>query len=54
MVGQPQHLFDNADADARYVAVTRDGSRFLVAQRPDLGGTSVTVVTNWPGLLAGK
>ena len=53
-VGQPQVLFALPDADARYVAVTRDGQRFLVAEAPSAGETPVTVVTNWLGLLQGK
>ena len=53
-VGQPQVLLALPDADARYLAVTRDGQRFLVAQAPSVGETPMTVVTNWLGLLQRK
>jgi eukaryotic-like serine/threonine-protein kinase len=53
-VGQPQVVFALPDADARYLAVTRDGQRFLVAQAPSAGETPMTVVTNWLGLLQRK
>ena len=36
-IGQPQVVFALSDADARYLAATPDGQRFLVAQAPSAG-----------------
>jgi Tol biopolymer transport system component len=52
--GEPKVLLESLDADRRFVAVTRDGQRFLVARSAETGETPLTVVTNWLGLLQGK
>ena len=53
-VGRPQVVFEDIDADGRYLAMTRDGQRILLARSVGTGETPLTVVTNWLGLLAGK
>ena len=54
-IGQPQVLFQLANAMSDQVAIAADGKRFLVAVPPaDAVDTPLTVVTNWMKLIAAK
>ena len=53
VIGQPRVLFRDVIATDNYLAIGT-GPRFLVARRPPVGETPLTVITNWLELLAGR
>ena len=53
VIGQPRVLFRDVDATSNFLAIGT-GPRFLVARRPPVGETPLTVITNWLELLAGR